>query len=94
MDLEESCELNTRRGRLIDILQYPRFRSLRDVSYSDECPTKKAFQYVKRMLLLFLALVKFCCTNKLFSTQVLQFGKEEIGGVQRNPKWVLKHLVN
>ena len=34
------------------------FRSLSDVSYSDECRTKKAFKYVKRMLPLFRAVVK------------------------------------
>ena len=28
--------------------------------YSDECQTMKAFQYVKRMLLLFRAVVKLC----------------------------------
>ena len=40
---------------------YPTF------SYSDECWTKKAFKYVKRMLPLFPAVVKFCSTNRLFN---------------------------
>ena len=31
---------------------------------SDECRTKKAFKYVKRMLPLFRAVVKFCSTNR------------------------------
>ena len=35
------------------------FRSLSDVLYSDECRTKEAFQYVKRMLPLFRAVLKF-----------------------------------
>ena len=35
------------------------FRPLSDVSYSDECRTKKAFTYAKRMLPLFRAVVKF-----------------------------------
>ena len=35
------------------------FRSLSDVLYSDECWTKKAFQYVEGMLPLFGALVNF-----------------------------------
>ena len=39
---------------------YPTF------SYSDECRTKTNFQYVKRMLPLFRAVVKFCSTNRLF----------------------------
>ena len=43
------------------------FRSLFDVSYSDECRTKKAFQYAKRMLPLFRAKVKFCSANRLFT---------------------------
>ena len=38
---------------------YPTF------SYSDECRTKKAFMYVKR-LPLFRAVVKFCSTHRLF----------------------------
>ena len=41
------------------------FGSLSDVLYSDECRTKKAFQYVKRMLPLFLAVVTFCTTSRL-----------------------------
>ena len=44
------------------------FRSLSDVLCSDECRTKKAFQYVKRMLPLFRAVVKFCTTNRLLHT--------------------------
>ena len=42
------------------------FRSLSDVSYSDESQTKKAFMYVKRMLPLFLAVV-----NQLLSISYL-----------------------
>ena len=41
------------------------FRLLSDALCSDECRTKKAFQYVKRMLPLFHAAVKFCTTNRL-----------------------------
>ena len=42
-------------------------RLLSDVSYSDECPTEKAFQYVERMLPLFRVVVKYCSTNRLFN---------------------------
>ena len=42
------------------------FQSLSDVLCSDECWTRKAFQYVKRMLPLFRAVVKFHTTNRLF----------------------------
>ena len=34
------------------------YRSLSDVSYSDECLTKNAFKHVKRMSQLFRAVVK------------------------------------
>ena len=37
------------------------------LSYSDECRTKKAFKYVKRMLPLFRPIVKFCSTSRLFT---------------------------
>ena len=40
-------------------------------SYSDECRTKKAFKYVKRMLPLFRAVVKFCSTNRLFKSSLI-----------------------
>ena len=43
------------------------FWSLSDVSYSDRCRTKKAFQYAKKMPPLFRAIVKFCSTNSLFT---------------------------
>ena len=44
------------------------FLSLSGVLCSDECRTRKAFQYVKGMLPLFRALVKFCTTNRLFTS--------------------------
>ena len=40
------------------------FRFLSDVSYSDECRTKKAFQYAKRVFPLFRAI-----TNKKYEKQ-------------------------
>ena len=39
-------------------------RLLSDSSYLDEYRTKKACKYVKRMLPLFRAVVKFCSTNR------------------------------
>ena len=50
------------------------FRSLSHFLYSDECRPKKDFQYVKRMLSLFRAVVKFCTTNRLFIYQILLVG--------------------
>ena len=43
-------------------------------SYSDECQANKAFKYVKRMLPLFHAVVKFCSINRLFIYKVLFSG--------------------
>jgi len=40
------------------------------LSYSDECRTKMLL-YVKRMLPLFRALVKFCSTSRLFNDNVV-----------------------
>ena len=37
-------------------------------AYSDKCRTKKAFKYVKKMLPLFRAVVKFCSINRLFTS--------------------------
>ena len=34
---------------------------------NDECRTKKAFKYVKRILPLFRVVVKFCSTNRLLA---------------------------
>ena len=45
------------------------FRSLSDVSYSDECRTKRASQYANRMFPLFRAIVKFCSTNRLLAKE-------------------------
>ena len=36
---------------------------LSDVSYSDECQTKKYFQYAENMIPLFLVILKFCSAN-------------------------------
>ena len=44
------------------------FRSLSDVSYSDECQTKKSFQYVKRMLPLLRAIIIIKFYNHLLPT--------------------------
>ena len=44
----------------------PTFRSLSDILCSDVCRTKKAFQYVERMLPLFRAVVKLCTTSRVF----------------------------
>ena len=40
---------------------------LSDVSYSDECRTKKYFQYAENMFPLFSAILKFCSTKHLFN---------------------------
>ena len=45
------------------------FRSLSDVSYSDECRTKKSFSVCQEMLPLFRAVLKFCSTNRLFKVK-------------------------
>ena len=37
-----------------------------DVSYSDECRTKKSFSVCQEMLPLSRAVLKFCSTNRLF----------------------------
>ena len=65
------------------------FRSLYDVLYSDECRTKKSFQYVKIMLPLFRAVVKFCSTNRLltsFSIIIINWGPNNAQGVGKNEK--------
>ena len=41
--------------------------NLSDVSYSDECRTKKYFQYAENMIPLFFAILKFCTTKHLFN---------------------------
>ena len=40
---------------------------LSDVSYSDECWTKKYFQYAEDMFPLLFAILKFCSTKHLFN---------------------------
>ena len=54
------------------------FRSLSDVSYSDECRTKKAFQYVKkccRFFVLYLSSVYQQTLNKFISNPILHSPK-------------------
>ena len=46
---------------LLTFRRYPTFHTLTSVG------RKKCFQYVKRMFLLFLAMMKFCSTNRLFN---------------------------
>ena len=46
---------------------------LSDVSYSDECQTKKYFQYAENMFPLFFAILKFCNTKHLFDGEVVRF---------------------
>ena len=46
-------------------------------SYSDEYRTRKTFKYVKRMLPLFRAVVKFCSTNRLLRYEILQENYDE-----------------
>ena len=41
--------------------------------YSDEYRAKKAFKYVKRMLPLFRAVVKFCSTNRLIILECIVY---------------------
>ena len=41
------------------------FWLLFDISYSDKCWTKKAFNYVKKILPLFCIVVQFCNTKKI-----------------------------
>ena len=50
-----------------DYISWLTYWSLSDILYSDKCQMKKAFQYVKIMLSLFCAVVKFCSTNRLFT---------------------------
>ena len=60
------------------------FRSLSDVSYSDECRTKKSFQYAKAMFPLFRAIVKFCSTNRLFTkSEWKRYNEEDPGECKR-----------
>ena len=42
-------------------------------SYSDEYRAKKAFTYDKKILPLFLAVVKFYSTNRLFTVNSVNF---------------------
>ena len=43
-----------------------KFKSISADFHLGQCRANKAFQYVKRMLLLFRAVVKFCSANRLF----------------------------
>ena len=43
---------------------------LSDVSYSDECRTKKYFQYAENMFQLFFAILKFYSTKHLFNNDI------------------------
>ena len=40
---------------------------LSDVSFSDECRTKKYFQCAEKMIPLFFPILKFCSTKHLFN---------------------------
>ena len=55
------------------IRHIPSCVTVSDVLCSDECQTKRAFQYVKRMLPLFCVVVKLCTTNRLFKYPVCNF---------------------
>ena len=46
------------------------FRSLSEVSHSDDYHSSNAFKHVEQFLPLFHILVKFCSTNKIFSKKV------------------------
>ena len=76
---------------------------LSDVLYSDACRTKKAFQYVKRMLPLFCAVVKLCTTNRLFTyffCKYVKLGSEKrwvfclpVGEKSRNSQEISIHVL-
>ena len=44
---------------------------LSDVSYSDECRTKKYFQYAENMIPLFLVILKFYSSKHLFKNSLV-----------------------
>ena len=58
-------------------------KHLSDVLCSNECQTKKAFQYVKRMLLLFRAIVSSVLLTDYINKKVLKKWSTVLLGVKR-----------
>ena len=67
-------------GALICFIFFFAFRSLSDVSYSDEYRIKQCFQFAKRMFPLFCAIVKFCRTIRLFADGYISIGNVFLTG--------------
>ena len=81
------------------LLRYYFLPDTRGDMLSDECRKKKAFEYVKRMLPPFRAVVKFCSINRLFKLYFEYFGSvapycssEVVFPLLDNRKWIIFSL--